>query len=339
MSAADFEAFVRSYGLDPGPIVADGKWRRCRTDSHPRRRNGSYKLAADARIGWCQDFATMGEPATWKAGHDTPVPTFDPSALRKAAAEARALQVRATQAAREFYLKRCDPLKNSHPYLEAHGLDVAGCYGLRVDRNGWLVVPMFRDRNLMSVQRISPDGLKRFWPGAPTAGASYVIERAHASITVLCEGLATGLAIFNAAPLTRVVVTFTASGLTKHALTAPYTGMVAVASDNDHRTVCQRHKADGLQSPFEPWAERPRWCLCNPGRGAAVVAAETLGCAYAEPQGIQGTDWSDYRSERLEARLSARSHGSRETDAQIRRSVDAEIADAMARAAKFRAAP
>jgi len=240
--------------------------------------------------------------------------------------------VRSTQAAREWH-RECNPLIGGHPYLEAHGLDASGCFGLRVDRDGWLVVPMFRDRNLMSIQRISPDGVKRFWRDATTSGTSYTIERPQASITALCEGLATGLAIFNAAPLTRVIVAFTASGLSKASF--PYSGLAVVAGDNDWKTVCQKHKEEGLEAPFEPWAERPVWCLCNPGRNAAEKVSADLRCGFAIPASIDGTDWSDFRRERFLERLERkRLH---ETRGDVRRSVDAELADHIARAAKFRA--
>lgn len=332
---SDFEFFVRSLGLLPRyPCSPDGKWHRCTTESHPRKKNGSFKLALDGNVGWAQDFATMPDPVTWRPDRQSPTPHFDAAALRAASAEARRKQVQATHAAREYH-RESDPLIGGHPYLEAHGLDASGCYGFRVDRDGWLVVPMFKDRNLMSIQRISPEGVKRFWKDAPASGASYTIERPHASITVLCEGLATGLAIFNAAPLSRVVVAFTASGLAK--VQFPYHGLVTVASDNDHKTICQRHRIEGSESPFEPWVERPGWCLCNPGRCAAETVSKALGCAYTAPQGIHGTDWSDYRAERLRTRLESLPYGSRETESSVRRAVDAEIADAMARAAKFRA--
>jgi len=309
---SDFESFLRDRGFLPRhAVVPDGRWHRCPTESHPRKRNGSYKLATDGMVGWAQDFATDSEPQTWRPDRVSPTPHFDAAALRRANAEARAKQVRATLAAREYH-RECDPLKGSHPYLDSHGLDVSGCYGLRVDRDGWLVVPMFRDRNLMSVQRIAPDGVKRFWSGAPASGSSYVIERAHASITVLCEGLATGLAIFNAAPLVRCVVAFNSGNLSKVAV--PYAGLLTIAADND-------------------WETEGR-IGSNPGLLAALEAASVHGGGIAVPRDIVGTDWCDWRAEKTVERMGKRLP--RQTPADVRRAVDAEIADAMARAASFR---
>lgn len=311
-----FEAFVRSLGLLPsGPVLPDGKWHRCPTDNHERKKNGSFKLAVDGLIGWAQDFATMPEPAQWRPDRVSEAPHFDAAALRRAHADARAQQVRAKQAARDYH-RECNPLIGGHPYLEAHGLDASGCYGLRVDRDGWLVVPMFKDRNLMSVQRIAPDGVKRFWSGAPASGASYTIERPHASITVLCEGLATGLAIFNAAPLTRVVVAFNSGNLSR--VSVPYAGMLTIAADND-------------------WETEGR-IGSNPGILAALAAAETHGGGIAAPPlplEPGNSDWCDWRAQRTAERMERkRLH---ETRGGVRRAVDAELADLIARAAKFRA--
>jgi putative DNA primase/helicase len=315
MSAAEaFEAFIRGLGLMPrGAVVADGRWHRCPCETNPRKKNGSWKLAADGGRGWAMDFMIHPQPLVWTPERgESPSPHFDAALLRRANAEARQRQVRATQAAREYHCE-CEPLIGVHPYLEAHGLDASGCYGLRVDRDGWLVVPMFRDRNLMSVQRIAPDGVKRFWPGAPASGASYTIERPQASITVLCEGLATGLAIYNAAPLTRVVVAFNSGNLSK--VSVPYAGLLTIAADNDYGT-------EGRIGS-------------NPGVLAAQEAADAHGGGIAVPVGIHGTDFCDWRMERTAERMERkRLH---ETRGDVRRAVDAELADIISRAARFRA--
>ena len=313
MNGESFEAFLLSLGLIPrGPVVPSGRWVRCPTESHPRKKNGSYKLSEDGMVGFAQDFASMTSPAIWRREGESTAPHFVAAELRRVNADARARQVRATQAAREYH-SECNPLFGGHPYLEAHGLDASGCYGLRVDRDGWLVVPMFRDRNLMSVQRISPEGVKRFWKDAPVSGASYVIDRQHASITVLCEGLATGLAIFNAAPLVRCIVAFNSGNLSR--VSVPYAGMLTIAADND-------------------WETEGR-IGTNPGVLAAQEAAEAHGGGIAVPVGILGTDWCDYRVQKTAERIETkRLH---QTRGDMRRAVDAEIADAMARAAKFRA--
>lgn len=330
----DFPAFLRDLGLQPGAIVPDGKVRRCRTDDKPRHRNGAYWLAPEGNFGWAQNWAIHQEPVLWRAGDDVVVPAFDPVAHRLRNQEARRARAKAIQGAREFYAS-CTPLLGGHEYLRAKNLDMTGCRGLRVDSGGWLVVPMYRRGEIQSVQRIAPDGSKRFWFGAPTSGASYPIERQRATITVLCEGLATGLAIFAAVPIARVVVAFNAGNLPRVASELPRRGLVCVAADNDHRTVCPRHKDEGLAKPYEPWDDRPDWCMCNPGRIYGVEAAEILGCGLAMPEKIDGTDFDDLRAERIAARMSRDDADRPGYALQVQRAVDSEITRAVMRAARM----
>lgn len=306
---SDFASFLRSADLIPGEVVADGKWYRCPTEAHPRKKNGSYKLAQDGMVGWCQNFEIHGEPLTWRPEADAQRGTFDREAFaRRKAAERKAL-IEATHAAQRFYLD-CQPLRGGHPYLTSHGLTMAGCFGLKVDREGWLVIPMLVGASIISVQRISPEGEKKFWYGASVKGGSYTINRPGASLSVLCEGFATGAAIFDAAPLTRVVVGFNAGNLPNVSLPR---GLAVVAADNDHETEARIGR--------------------NPGVLAAQQAGEALGCGVAIPSGIVGTDWADYRQEIVARRLAARKIGQRE--GEIRRAVDAEIAATMMRHAQY----
>jgi putative DNA primase/helicase len=334
----DFAAFVVSLGLLPsGAIVPDGRWHRCPTEDHPKKNNGAWKLAPDGGIGWVQNHAVHAEPLTWRPTGHTPAVPIDQVALRRAQAREREERARASEEARGFY-RQCRPLAGGHDYLSAHGLDMCGCAGLRVDRRGWLVVPMCRGGELVSVQRIAPDGEKRFWTGAPINATSYTLDRAGATLTILCEGLATALALYAAVPLSRVVVAFNAGNLPRVATQAGYRGMVAVAADNDHRTVCPQHRADNLPAPYQPWADRPDWCRCNPGKCYASETAEILGCGYAVPEGIEGTDFCDLRTERVAQRLAVKVYGRRqESETAIRRAVDAEITACVMRAARFRA--
>lgn len=313
-----FHDALLAHGLRPKrPPAPDGKIYRCGTEDHPRKRNGAYMLAPDGLFGWFRNWATDETPVLWHAdGAVREARPIDEDAIRRRIEEHREARRRATAEARVFY-EFCDPLRGGHPYLASHGLDMTGCEGLRVDNEGWLVIPAFRAGNLQSVQRIAPDGTKRFWPGASMSGVQYVVERRGASITVLCEGLATGLAIYAAAPLTRVIVTFTAGNMLKVAQDGSWRGFVVVAADNDHQT-----------------AER---IGRNPGVDAANEAAKAIGCGVLVPDGMQGTDWCDWREERYAERLrTSQGYGKRPvTEGSIRRAVDAQLAREVQRAAVF----
>lgn len=305
-----FADAIRAHGLLPrGPVIADGGWHRCPTEAHPRKRNGSYKLAIDGRIGWYQDFARDTEPLTWRIEGKIEHAPYDPTWIRKAQAEAAERLRVATREAQEFYAG-CKPLVGGHPYLESHGLDMRGVFGLRIDSRGWLVVPAHRGREISTVQRISPDGDKRFWPGASVKGASYSIGRVTSPFTVVCEGLATGLAIFAAVANARVVVAFNAGNLPKVTIGD---GLAVIAADNDWETEQRIGE--------------------NPGVKAATDAAGVLSCGVAIPTECSGTDWCDWRLERVSERLAERKPKEREDD--IRRAVDAEMAMRIRRGAVF----
>ena len=303
----EFETFARGLGLRPRTVMADGKWRRCPTDEHPRKRNGAYKLLPGGTLGFVQDWASMDKPATWKAGKH--VDEFDINLFRQAQKKADDDQHEAIAAAQAFY-DRAEPLRDGHPYLEAHGLDVSGCEGLRVDGTGWLVVPAYRGREVVSVQRIAPDGTKRFWRGAPVAGTTYTIRRRTPAMYVICEGLATGLACWMAEPTAQVIVAWNAGNLAQ--VMAPR-GLVVVAADNDKAT----HDRTGT----------------NPGLEAGKRAAERIGCGVACPVAIKGTDWCDYLSEHMAQRLTLK--GKWTSDDYVRRVVLAEIRTELRRHARL----
>jgi putative DNA primase/helicase len=308
----DFANFCRDAGLIPGDILADGRWRRCPTEDKPRKRNGSYKLTESGTLGFCQNFAIHAAPLMWKSNgaSEAILRQVDQEAIRKRLNDERRKQVKATQAARTFYLQKCKPLIGNHPYLQAHGLDMTGCYGLKVDPTGWLVVPMLNCQNIMSIQRISPDGKKLFWPDAPTKGTIYPIDRQGFSVTVICEGLATGLAIFACVPTCRVLCAFSAGNLAN--VPIPLRGLATIAADNDSDTEAKIGS--------------------NPGVKAATEASSAFGCGVAIPTSEYGTDWCDFRTGRLQYLLTDRPKA---READLRRAVDAEINTAIMRTAKF----
>lgn len=311
----DFGAFLHSLGLRPRSIVPDGRWRRCPTEDHPKKRNGSYLLAVDGRAGFGQNWATMQEVAVWRAGKESDLPALDVAALRRAKEDHARMQHEAVQKARAFY-ERCQPLRGGHPYLESHGLDMTGCMGLRIDRDGWMVIPAWRGGELLSVQRIAPDGTKRFWPGAPIAGTQYTIRKnKSASFHVFCEGLATGLAcvaaLLTAGHSARGIVLWDAGNLSKVQMQVG--GWLVVAADNDHETLERTGK--------------------NPGLEAATQAAQCLSAGVVYPEGIHGSDWCDYRTEKRRERLAKKLP--HQSAGSIERGLDGEIARKLMGAAKY----
>lgn len=271
----NFEQAIRSAGLLPRSIIADGKIHRCPTEAKPRSDNGWFALHPDGHGVW-GDWAS-GEQGSWKdanATHRAADPTVQ-ARMKRQRDNDRAYRVRAMRSAREYWAA-ARPLLRPHKYIGDKGLSQLGCSGLRT-HDGLLVVPVWHGQWLISVQTIAPDGEKLFWPGAPVKSGAYVIERKNHALTVITEGLSTGLAVYQSVRNARVVVAFNAGNLFAVADRLKPTGSVCIAADNDWRTLAK--------------------IGVNPGIEKARNAAELIGCGVAYPNDIEGTDWADYIKE------------------------------------------
>lgn len=261
-------------GLRPRDIVADGKWRRCATDDKQKKRNGAYVLHPDGR-GYWRNWATDDDLNSWRDDSITHAKPIDQARLQAQRDKERAYRIQAMRSARAFW-ERARPLNRMHPYVERKGLSALGCAGLR-QHDGLLVVPVWHGQWVISVQTINADGEKRFWPGAPVKAGACVIERPRAAVTAVVEGLATGLAVFQAVRQARVIVAFDAGNLFSVADRMRPSGSVVFCADNDWKT----HAKRGV----------------NPGIEKAVNAAELIGAGVTWPKGIEGTDFADFLKE------------------------------------------
>lgn len=275
-----FEQAMRLAGLHPRDVVADGRIRRCATKTHPHRRNGWYMLHLDGRRGVWGDNAIAPRQATGHWEDHAAATTRQPTAeeverQRREKEKQRAYRLQAIRSARAFW-NNARPLNRPHPYLERKGLTPLGCAGLR-QHDGLLVVPVLWKQSLISIQTITVDGVKRFWPGAPVKAGCYVIERPRAALTVLVEGLATGLACFQSVRQARVIVAFDCGNLVNVVDLLRPNGSVVIAADNDWKTAAKR----GM----------------NPGIEKATNAAELIGCGVVWPREIEGSDWCDLLTE------------------------------------------
>lgn len=300
---SSFSEFLDALGIIPPSDIIPGRWQRCATVSHPRKKNAAIKLNDDETSGFAIDHASMAEAEIWRVIDNTATKrertAAENAALSARLALRRREEIQGTMRAVTAYAMAKPLLNSNHAYLrDKKRLDMCGCRGLKVDEGGWLVVPMMRDGKLISIQRISPEGQKLFSPGAPTKAAVFRIQRPGAPVTILVEGLATGLCVFSACPMASVDVCFSAANLVAVASRTQY-GTVAVAGDNDPWSMCHRHKKEDCLEPLDPEGERPEWCRCNPGKTAAMEAARILGCGYAVPS-CEGTDFLDQFLERLE---------------------------------------
>lgn len=280
-----FTDFLQSVGLqpsDPSVIQDDDEPRYYHIEGDKRGyKKASYALASDDGFyyGWACNLRT-GEVHNWhtkakrgwsadeKAEHKRKM-----EYARKKQAEQREDQKRQSreEAARIW---AAGAKSGSSPYLERKGIKLKG---VRYDGDT-LLVPMWRDGKIVSVQRIAGDGGKLFLKHSDHVGAYFSIKGDLGRIAI-CEGVATGQVVHDATGWS-VIVAFNAGNLKPVAksIRAKYLDAVIVfAADDDHETT------DNKGQPL------------NVGRDKAMQAAMGIGGAQVifPPVEAGESDWDD----------------------------------------------
>ena len=246
-----FLAFADQHGLAIRELRDDGRIHRCPTSDKPRSDNGAY--AFDGRRGWIQNWA---EQSTVIWFDDPHAPKWNDAEraqwCQRQVDNARERAQRAAKAAQEavnllglaeLVMPRAAQAWrpgrpaveaiDAHPYLVRKGFPAEP--GLVLD--GDLLVamnPVGDYGRLIGVQRIKPDGDKKFLAGQRAKGAVYRMGSGRAKETWLVEGYVTGLSVRDA--LRRlyrsadIVVCFSAGNLSHVASIGVGTHIMA---DND----------------------------------------------------------------------------------------------------------
>ena len=187
-----FIEHAQAHGLMIRDLISDGRWHRVPTADKPRKRNGAYLW--DGVRGVVKNWATMEDFAGWPERGQRVEP-IDPLKLardRKAALLKQQEQHKRVAVVAEYNLKSAQMLK--HDYLAKKGFPDE----LGLVLKGDLLVPMrdYRTMQVMSLQRITSGGGKKFMTGGQTKGAVYVIgRRSRNTGRIFCEGYATGLSV------------------------------------------------------------------------------------------------------------------------------------------------
>ena len=279
-------------------LVMDGQIHRYRTvdDKKTSQRSGAYCLFAEGwPAGWVQNWRN-GEAISWrfergkiKDGRLKNSLTQEQinamnerSKIHQAELKARQEEIRAGAAMRaQAEFEKLDLASNNHPYLQRKRVK---SYGLRVSKDNRLAVALMDiDDKFMSIQWISPDGEKRFFPNAPTSGAFYSfglekLQKKKDSFLFLGEGYCTmATAFYLAQENVPCVAAMNCGNLmtVAKALKDKYPeARIVILADNDH------HNKD------------------NPGITAAQKVVKSLNlpvCVSPEFQDNEdGTDWNDY---------------------------------------------
>lgn len=262
-TAAFRDALQASFGpLDLIP-EGDGQIRRFHV---PGDRGGS-------RNGWYilhLDGIATGVFGSWKAGgsqtwnsrepHDSREAEQVRQRIQQARQQREAEQHQRQQAAAEYanrLWREAQPAAD-HPYLIAKG--IAG-HGLR-QAGDTLLVPLIRDGVLVNLQRIRPDGDKRFLFGGVVKGCCALIGVITPGQPLyIAEGWATGATIHEETGAA-VACAMNAGNLLEvgRRLQCQYPDAVLIVAGDDDR------QTEG-----------------NPGRTAAIKTAAVLGCGVVFP--------------------------------------------------------
>lgn len=278
------EALQSVYGpLDWLP-VPDGAIHRFRVpDDKPGTLNGWYVLYLDGIASGAFGSWKSGGASTWcirepvDAHEAEQVRQRVEQARRQREAEQQRRQLKAANLAQRWWrdARRADP---DHPYLITKGVR---SHSLR-QRRDELLVPLYSGGVLVNLQRIAPDGSKRFLFGGRIKGAYSPQGRITPGKPLcICEGWATGATLHESGYT--VACAMNAGNLKPVALAlrAEYhTTEIIIAGDDDRRT-------EG-----------------NPGRTAANTAAAAVGGQVAFPEWPEGapddlTDFNDLANWKL----------------------------------------
>ncbi|MGL1834418.1 toprim domain-containing protein [Rhodocyclaceae bacterium SMB388] len=268
---------MREAGISPPvTIEADGLLHRFHIDGDKAgSRNGWYALHLDGRAAGIFGSWKTGVRSTWAADgkrmSDTERKTFAElieAANIKARADRRAEhEARAIEARTEW--EAAAPATPAHPYLIAKAVKP---HDLR-QRGGLLIVPLFDAFGLLwNVQRIQPDGGKRFKSGRAGGLFCPIGDLSNPATALICEGWATGATLHEETGHA-VLCAMNAGNLlpvAKAARSAWVGAELVICADNDRQT-------EG-----------------NPGLTYATAAAKATGARLIVPEFPEGRAGSDF---------------------------------------------
>ncbi|BAN22374.1 toprim domain-containing protein [Caballeronia insecticola] len=264
----EFAGALTAAGFPAAEIIADGELHRIDgPEDRPGKKSGWYVLYADGIGGgefgcWKTDLRRKWRGKAARSLADQYLMT-ERIAKRRAHIEAERIRVRtdAAQAARALW-DRARPATADNPYCTRKGIKPFGLKEFHDKRT--LIAPIHNAAgDLVNVQFIGADGVKRFKTGGEVAECSFQFggEPGADGVLLIGEGFATCASAFMAtrAP---VVCAFNAGNLlaVAGAWRAKLPGArIVLLADDDHRT-------DG-----------------NPGLTKATEAAQAVGGALAVP--------------------------------------------------------
>jgi len=283
---AFWNAMTDVFGREIPPPLADGKPHRFHVPGdRSGTRNGWYVLHMGI-IAW-------GRFGTWKADEihrwnsRAPANPLERHLIRQQHMHAKLLheaklhrcQEQAAEKANRWWRQARHATPN-HPYLIRKGIKPHNAR----QRGSELLIPLYFEGNLVSLQRIKPNGEKRFLRGGMVKGCYSPLGKVTPGEPLyICEGWATGVTIHEE---------------TGHA--------VACAMDCGNLLAVGEHLRQRYPEAVLIFAgDDDRKTEGNPGRMAATKAAAALGCKLMFPDWPDDappelTDFNDFRQWRAD---------------------------------------
>ena len=266
-TVSQFKDAIRAAGLEPPDDIVPGKFDRFPGKGKRKDNKAGWCLLYENGLGGCFGDWSTGLKEFWRAEPDRQYSQSEQAAHRRNVEKARKLvaaeqKQRHADAAKEAISiwEGAKPALGDHDYLVKKGIKP---HGMRVHENGRLIVPVCIDGKVISLQRIAPDGDKKFLPDGKVAGGYCCLGKTeNAKIVCIAEGFATGATIRQATGYP-VVIAFNDMNLLRVAKAtrkALPKSRIIVCADDDVNT-------EG-----------------NPGVIEAEKAARAIGAKVAVPQ-------------------------------------------------------
>lgn len=192
---------IRATGWAPPQSIQTGKTTRFATGDKGNDRNGWVYAFPDG-TGAVFGCWRSGEVHTWQIKRDKPLSPVELTELKRKAEQAKKAaeierEQRHQQAAIEVaeIVKDAKPAPAEHDYLARKHIQPNGAL---VDSQNRLIVKIYdQNGNVANIQRISPDGTKRFLSGGKVKGCYSIIGDYSTTETLLIgEGWATMASLY-----------------------------------------------------------------------------------------------------------------------------------------------
>lgn len=171
----------------------DAGWYVAFPDGIPAGRFGDFRQGIEQR--W---IASIGRDLS--AAENMSVVSRLKEAQDRRAQEKETRNIHAARTAAETWAS-APSASDNYPYLQRKGIQP---HGARVASDGRLIVPMYRDGELSSLQYIDTEGEKRYQKGGAAKGAYYLIGEISNSVFI-AEGFATGATIYEETGIATVI--------------------------------------------------------------------------------------------------------------------------------------